>query len=521
MKEQAGNLLKSIQQFWKAQEKKRKIVIISVFAGIVVVAVVLAIILNRPNYAVLFSSLEKSEAQEITAVLQDMQVEAQVKSDGTILVPKDQEDKLRMELATKGYPKSGYSYDIWEENVNMFTTDSQKKEIAKMQLQQRLQATIGELSGIEKAIVNLDIPQSSNTVISTSNNEASASVVVHLKPGTQLTSNQINGITHVVEKAVSGLKEENISVVDQDANLLVAGDNNADTLVIETQRLQFKKTFEAQLSNEVRKLLTTAYGENGINVTVYAEFDYDKKVTEDTKYTPSVGDSGMLEHEDLSSAWGNDGTTGGVPGVESNADGTYPTEDSSASGAAWGESSSSKNYLINTLKQQTEKNGVYVEKVAASVVLYKDALEDTEREKVINTVANAIGTKPENVSVENYPLLGGDPTELPTIKTNEIFGFSTQEIIIILIIAVVVLLIAIIVVNILFRKSAKKKKKLAAAAAAAAMEEHQKAIEIKKLSDKPVETKEAVIRREIGEFAKTSPDIAAQLLKTWIREEGE
>jgi len=36
-----------------------------------------------------------------------------------------------------------------------------------------------------------------------------------------------------------------------------------------------------------------------------------------------------------------------------------------------------------------------------------------------------------------------------------------------------------------------------------------------------VETKEAAVRREIGEFAQNSPEIVAQLLKSWIREEAD
>ena len=222
MKDQATNVLKSIQQFWKSQEKKRKIIFLSVLGGIILFAVILTLILNRTNYTVLFSSLEQSEASEVVSIIKDMGVDAQVKSDGTILVPKDQENSLRVELATKGYPKSGYSYDIWTNNVSMFTTDSQKREIAKMQLQERLQATISEFQGIDKAIVTLDIPEQSNTVISSHSNEPSASVVVHLKDGVKLSSNQISGITRLVMKSISGLKEENVSVVDQNANLLIA-----------------------------------------------------------------------------------------------------------------------------------------------------------------------------------------------------------------------------------------------------------------------------------------------------------
>ena len=523
MKDQVGNILKSIQQYWKSQEKKRKIIFVSVLAGIIVFAVVLTMILNRPNNVVLFSSLEQSEASEIVSMIKDMNVDAEVKSDGTILVPKDQENKLRVELATKGYPKSGYSYDIWSNNVNMFTTDSQKKEVAKMQLQERLQATIGEFEGIDKAIVTLDIPEQSNTVISTNNSEPSASVVVHLKAGVKLTTNQISGITRLVMKSISGLKEENVSVVDQNANLLIAtGDtDDSESLVLETKRLQFKNAFEAQLKNAAKSLLIKSYGQDNVEVSVNATFNYDKKVSDNTQYTPSVGDSGMVQHEDASSAWGNDGEPNGVVGVESNADGTYPTVDESSSGSAWGESSKSTTYLVNTLKEQTEKNGVYVEDVKVSVVLYKDTLSEDEQQKVISTVANATGTKPEFVSVQNLPAFETKPGEVPTLTQNFIFGLSLEKFIIYAAVVVALLFVIMLTLVILRRKSRKKKAmKLAEELAAAQAAQEQVVVDIKKLSEKPVETKEAVIRREIGDFAKNSPEIAAQLLRSWLREEG-
>ena len=46
-------------------------------------------------------------------------------------------------------------------------------------------------------------------------------------------------------------------------------------------------------------------------------------------------------------------------------------------------------------------------------------------------------------------------------------------------------------------------------------------VEVPSLLDAGEETKETVIRREISDFAKNSPDIVAQLLKNWMKDEGE
>ncbi len=524
MKEQASNVLKAIVQFWKSQSKKNKILYISVLAGIVVIAIVLSLVLNQKNYVVLYTGLDSAEAGQILTEIQAMKIDAQIQANGTITVPKDQENSLRMQLATKGYPKSALSYDIWNNGVNMFTTDSQKKEIAKMQLQERLQATIKTLSCVEDAIVTLDIPETSNTVISTNTKKPSASVVVHIKDGESLSASQIKGISTIVLKSISGLEMDNVSITDGDGRPLTTSDaGSSDSVSTDKDRLKFKQDFEGTIKKEILGLLQPAYGANGVNVSVNAVFNYDKKVTDHTQYTPSVGDKGMVEHEDTSSSTGNNGSSGGVPGVDSNADETYPTGNSSSNGS-WSESSNNTSYLVNTLKEQTEKQGYYVDKVNVSLTVYSNDLSATDKAKLINTVAKAAGTPPELISVENFPLFNTKPGEIPTITPNKYFGYTFEQILLMLAVIFVVVLILIIIIVAASRGKKKPKNQLTyvkAGGGQAPVINEQPQVDIRKLTDRPPDTKEAAIRHEIGDFSKNSPEIAAQLLKSWLREDGD
>ena len=148
-----------------------------------------------------------------------------------------------------------------------------------------------------------DLPTTNNNVLSTSTEEATASVLLHVKTGKTLTSDQINGITHIVSMAISGLDEKNVSITDQTATLLNSDKEvKVDQVVLETQRLQFKKDFEDAISHEILDLLTPSYGPKGVKVTVNAALDYDKNVSEKTEYTPSGGDDGMVDYEEQSSS---------------------------------------------------------------------------------------------------------------------------------------------------------------------------------------------------------------------------
>ena len=518
MKEQASTIIKSVSGYTKSLPKKKKTLFLSVFVGIVLFAVILTLIINRKDYVVLYSGLNPDEASAIISEIESMNIDAHLSSDGTISVSKDQENQLRMTLATKGYPKSGFSYDIWTENVNMFTTDSQKRELVKMQLQERLQATIETLDGINEAIVTLDIPEQTNTVIATTNQKASASVVVHLNSGVTLNSQQIKGITYIVSKAISGLDEENVSITDGSGKLLgVDTSSGVDSIELEHQRLLFKQSFENQLCEEVKKLLSPSYGKNGLNVSVNAIINYDKQISDNTTYTPTDSDSntGVIEHQDSSSATSTNGNSdGGVVGAETNADGTYPVEeDDENSNTTWSESSSSTSYLVNTLKKQTEKNGMQVDKVTVSLMVYKSDLSEADRAKLKSIVANATGTTTELVSVENLPLLENneEPENNNITVTKE--ALSTTKLIIIGAAG----LLFIILLSIFFIIISKKKSKNKRIAPNPYIPPEP--VEIVKLTEPKPDSKEELIRKEIGNFSQSSPEIAAQLLKSWLHEE--
>ncbi len=523
IKEQIGNAKNTTVEFWKSQSKKHKIIFFSVLGGIILISVILAIALHKQNYAVLYTGLKTSECSDIAKELESMNVDTQVKQDGTILVPESQQNKVRMELATKGYPKSTFSYDIWTKNVNMFTTDSQTKQIKQMELQDRLAATISTLSDVDSAIVTLDIPTTSNNVLSTSTDKPTASVVLHLKDGKSLTSKQIKGITHIVAMAISGLDENSVSITDGNGNPLSGQDTTkTDEVVLETQKLKFKHDFEDALRSEVLNLLIPSYGSNGVKVSVNATLDYDKKVSEDTHYTPSVDDHGMVQKEEKEQSTGTNGADGGTVGVEPNADGTYPTGTDTNTDGSWSSSKTSTSYLVNTLKTQSEKQGYYVDKVSVSVVVYKDVLGQQEKQSVQNATVNAVGTTPQLVTVENLPKYqdrqDNNNNNTKDTNSNSLFKLPIKAILISLGAVAFIVILLLIIVSAKKRKRRKIQRQLAIEEQLL-REQESKENEIKKLTENKPETKEAAIRREISSFAEKSPEVAAQLLKNWLRED--
>ena len=538
-KERATAVLTAFRQFWDKQDKKRKILYISLLVLAVVAAVVITLLVNRKDYVVLYEGLESSEAAEIAQIIEDAGFEATV-SGGTVTVVKGTEDQLTMTLAQQGYPKSNLTYDLYTSKVGMFTTESEKLEYSRMALESRLSAIIGSLENVDKATVTLSLPKQKNTVIAAYQADPTASVVVYLKGSSALSSSQIHGINHIVQMSVAGLKEENISIVDGNGVLLLADETNIDVIAEETRKLKFKTDLENQIKAKIIELLEPAYNEDGFSVAVNMVLNFDDKVSEDTKYTPSTEDErGMLEHSKSESATGYATAEGGVVGVEGNADDTYPTGDTNGNGS-WSETSSENNYLVNTYKEQIEKVGAKIESLSISTIIYTDYLPDATKVELRRTIGNAASINPE--VVDNVVSIMALPRYEDTLQEEDeqklLFGLTLKQLIILGAAILVLLIILILIFVMVSRNSKKQRKKFERELLAANMAgESEPLVESflplsetatagssdipSLISGEDENSKEFIIRRELTNFARQRPEIVAQLLRTWMNEEAE
>lgn len=538
-KEQATKLLTSFRQFWDAQEKKRKIAYIAIIVAIILIAVIVAAILNRKEYTVLYEGLDTAEASEIVSQIQELGYEVSLKSDGSVVVPKGTEDKLTMEMALQGYPKSNLTYDLYTNNVDMFSTESEKREYARMALENRLSAVISSLEGVEKATVTLSIPEQQNTVITTVKKEPSASIVVYLGKNVVLTNEQIEGIRHIVQMSYVGLKEENISIVDSYGIPQIEKETSVDVVADVTKKLAFKTNLENTIKEKILELLRPIYGDDGVSVAVNMVLDFDSKVSEKTDYTPEGNtNSGVLQHGDATEASGGTTVDGGVVGVETNADDTYPTGNTNGNGA-WTENSLSNTYLVDTYKEQVEKAGYDIESLSIAVVVYTDYISEAQRQDLVKLVANAGSVNPDLadsvVTVTNFAKFDanlGNDVSVPVY----LFGLTFNQLIVagaILLILLIVLIVVLIITSSSAKNKRRKFEEQVLAASMADAEEGREItdtfnigldgqpVEIPSLTNEATDTKDVVIRREITDFARNSPEIVAQLLKNWMKEEEE
>ena len=167
----------------KLSSRTKKLAIITISA-ILIFSVAAALLLNNRGYEVLFTGLNDQEASEIIGKLQESAVDYKYENDGTILVPADQEQKLKAQLVYEGYPKSGFTYNVFKDNIDLMTTDFEKNNYKLFELQDRIGSTISLFDGVKDAKVTIALGEDRKYVLDSKNaTDTSASVVVIMKDG--------------------------------------------------------------------------------------------------------------------------------------------------------------------------------------------------------------------------------------------------------------------------------------------------------------------------------------------------
>lgn len=543
MNERIERVVTSVKTTWESQDRKHRIVYIGLAAAILVIIIAAIIItanLNKKEYITIYQNLETTEAAEMVSLIQDMNYDVRLINGTDISVVRGTENDIVMQLALQDYPKSGKNYALSTES-GMFDTESENELSYQIDTQTRLEAQLSSMEHIAAADVNIAIPKRKNTVISSIREYPTASVILTLDGIDKLSNKQIAGIKNVVKMTVVGLTDDNVEIVDNyGIPQIIDLEADYDQVVQETKKFAFKTQLENSISEKIWKGLIGSYGEDGAYVMVNVGLvNSDKRVSEEVNYSPDGnGNTGVLSHADGSNASGGNAVVGGVVGVEANADDTYPTGDTNGNDR-WNEDSFSNTYLVDTFKEQIEKDGYRIEDLSVSVIVYTDYLAETTRLSLIDMAGKAASIRPEFfddlVSVISLPPYVNS-LELEPTEPTYLFGLTFNQLVLVGAI-LLILLIALFVVMAIISGNAKKQRKefekqiietsgLVGLDGEAPVDmfvltDPETGVEVPSLTDEQIETKEVVIRREITEFANHSPEIVAQLLKSWIKSEEE
>ena len=238
---------------------------------------------TAPQMTPLFTDLPFEDSAAIVKELDRQGVPYELRDDGNIvMVAKDRVAKLRMTFAESGLPKGGgVGYEIFDKSDALGTTSFVQNINNVRALEGELARTIRSLDRVQDARVHLVMPD--RPLFSRDKVEATASIVLKVR-GT-LEPQQVRAIRHLAATAVTGLKPERVSIVDDQGRLLAdgAGDDPNGGDVSSDER---RATFEKHLRGEVEGIVTSVVGPGHARVQVAADFDFNRVTQTSDRFDP-------------------------------------------------------------------------------------------------------------------------------------------------------------------------------------------------------------------------------------------
>lgn len=286
-----NDLAGRLRTLWEGQNRQTRTLAAGGVGIFLVALLALAFLyLRKPSYAVLFSGLAPGDAAAVTQHLKDDKVPYTLSADGrTIFVPQSDVADERVAIAGANVIKGpGVGYELFD-RTNFGMTDFQEKIDKTRAVEGELERTIDGLDPVQAARVNIATPD--QTLYASTQQPATASIAITTKPGMQLSSQQVEGITMLVARAVGGLKPENVTIVDQNGQVLLpaadAASNTApDALNLTQEQLIAKQRYEANLQASIQSMLDQTLGPRRAVARVSTKMDFDANTTETKTYAP-------------------------------------------------------------------------------------------------------------------------------------------------------------------------------------------------------------------------------------------
>jgi flagellar M-ring protein FliF len=281
----------------------------SLIAAIVLVALLMgggAYWLLRPTPQVLFGDLSPQDTAAMTAELDKMKVPytlAESDGDGGTKILVDGTDvyKTRIKLMGKDIPLHGaVGFELFNGSDFGMTEFAQKINYQRA-LQGELTRTILSLAEVRDARVLLAFPEQS--MFRQPTGSAKASVTLTLKPGRELSAEQVAGIQRLVAASVPGVVSQNVTIVDQSGVALTKQPLEADAGSSGSAVLELKKDADRYFSRKVNDVLNQALGVGHALASVDVTLDMERTQSNLDEPVSPVGRSGtstgvvVREHE--------------------------------------------------------------------------------------------------------------------------------------------------------------------------------------------------------------------------------
>lgn len=396
---------------------------------------------------VLYSQLDDAERASVVDALDKASIAYRIDGDtGALTVDEDNLYRARMLVASDGALAAPDSGSDMLDKLPMGASRTLETERVRAAKEHELALTIMEIDGVEGVRVHL--AEGEKSVFVRENAPPSASVMLRLARGRQLSDSQVLAIVNLAAGSVPGLTPDAVRVVDQHGRLL------SQQTTTGSDALELQARMEEKLRAQVAQLLTPMLGAGSFSSEIQVDLDMDQV----TSARESYDKDGALrsETQEQSQSSGAAGTASGVPGVLSN---TPPPQTVAQPGAprgstvppptpqsqSNGESSASRTYELGREVAVSNRAPGKVRRISVAVALSSAALKGgkptdiAQLKQLISAAVGADAARGDQVEVMVRAFDPGD-AEAPPIYEAPWFATVLRNVVALIAVLLVLLL---------------------------------------------------------------------------------
>lgn len=388
-------------------------------AGLGLLAITWAALSPAPQ-RVLYSSLSDTERAGVVEALDAASIGYTIdNSTGALSVDEDDLYRARMLVASEGALAAPQSGTEMLDSLPMGASRTLEGDRLRAAQERELNLTIAEIDGVEAVRVHLAKPERS--VFVREDAPPSASVMLRMARGRQLSDSQVTAIANLVAASVPGLAIDAVRIIDQHGRLL-SQPENADT-----DRLELQSRMEAKLRAQIAQLLTPMLGEGNFSSEIQVRLD----MNEVTSARESYDKDGVVRQETQQESQSAGGGAIGVPGVLSNTPpapaqaqpGAPGTQQVAAQPPSVGESSATRTYELGREVAVSNITPGSVSRLTVAVALSEAAMKGTNPaglKKIEELIGAAVGAdleRGDQVAVIVRPFEVAEMDALPFWET--------------------------------------------------------------------------------------------------------
>ena len=376
--QQAGSLVSQVSRIYNQPAFQRSL---PTFIALAVATIGLGAYLwmQQPTRTTLYAGLPEAEKSRVLDALRNSGINVTLDPvTGDVLVPTENYHSSRMTLAAQGLPASAATGYEQLDSIQMGSSRSVEAAKLKQSQEMELARSIGEIDLVISSRVHLALPD--KEVFVRQQAEPTASVFLQLARGRSLGRSQVEAILHLVSASVPSLTKENISVVDQNGNLLSRSTGSAEGRLSNDQlehRIQLENIYRARITS----LLSPIVGAGNINAQINLDIDFTRSEVTEEVVDPK---GNALRSEQSTSDRTMAAQAKGIPGALANqppAAANLETQSSANGGNEEMRSQSSsevKNYEVSRTVSSTMKPTNVIRKINAAVLVRERTITDPE-----------------------------------------------------------------------------------------------------------------------------------------------